>query len=75
MSPIGSVFSASIATHHAASSTSGDGLGKPLPPAAKPSGPPVMSSKPLSQQLLRWQLDDLVLEQLQSGEGLVEDVI
>ena len=27
------------------------------------------------QQILSWQLDDLVLEQLQSGEGLVEDVI
>ena len=29
----------------------------------------------IHQQILSWQLDDLVLEQLQSGEGLVEDII
>ena len=28
----------------------------------------------IHQQILSWQLDDLVLEQLQSGERLVEDV-
>jgi len=66
MSPIGSVFSASIATHHAASSASGGIVGRPLSHA------PCL----LHQQLLSCQLDDPVFEQLQAGEGLVlvEDV-
>ena len=56
MSPIGSLLSASMATHHAASSTSGDGLGKPLPPTTESSGAVNHAgtdvAPPWSQQLL-----------------------